>query len=115
MLVDVFEDCGVLEGEYLFGGEVLQNFVAFDFLIFVEAQAVEASQVGSDEFLADAGTLYFGQIAFKELNLNGLLYFGQHRGHIFFEGVDGFVLPGVGAQRECIARQSIFDNKFNKT
>ena len=104
VLIDTFEDGWVLKGEDLFGGEVLQNFVAFYFLVLVEAQAVEASQVGSDEFFTDAGTLYFGQIAFEEFNLNGLLYFGEHRGHIFFKGVDGFVLPRVSAQWQCIAR-----------
>lgn len=55
VFVDGFEDGGVGEGDDVFGFDLWQDFIALHFVFLVEAEPVEASQVGSDKFFADTG------------------------------------------------------------
>lgn len=48
VFVDGLEDGGVSEGDDVFGLDFGQHLVAFDLFIFVEAEAVEAPEVGVD-------------------------------------------------------------------
>ena len=115
MLVDIFENSGVLKCNDLFWLNILEHSKALDLLIFIEPQSVQSSKVGCHQLLSHYWTAYFGQIFLEELDLYRFLNFGQDRSDIFFEGVNRLILFAVDGERKRMAGQSILDNELDKT
>ena len=103
MLVDLFEDGGVLEGNYFLWLYILEHPVALDLLVLVEPQPVEPSQVGCHQLFSYCWTADFRQVFLEELDLDRFLNLGQDGGDILLEGVDGLVLFAVKGEGEGVA------------
>ena len=59
MIVNLFENCWILECDNLFGFNCFEIFVAFHFLNFVRTQAIKATEIGINELFADWLWFYF--------------------------------------------------------